>query len=88
MPWGQSPDDDNTDCRKFARGELRRKHRQRIIVRHRLSVWVQRLNADMAGPSVEMGLDALTDCHLASPGDHCVQKSITAAAFQILVAKT
>jgi hypothetical protein len=42
----------------------------------------------MAGPSVEMGLDALTDCHLASPGDHCVQKSITAAAFQILVAKT
>jgi hypothetical protein len=42
----------------------------------------------MTGSSVEMRLDTLTDCCLASPGDHAVQKSITAAAFQILVAET
>jgi len=40
----------------------------------------------MIGSSVQMRLDALTDCRLASPGDHAVQKSMTAAAFQILVA--
>jgi hypothetical protein len=42
----------------------------------------------MTRPSVEMGLDTLPDCRLASPGDHGVQKSVAAAARQILVAKT
>src|SRR5215469_2030226 len=66
---------ENPDGRKFARVELRPEQRRRVEVRQRLPICVPRLNADVTGPSVEIGLDRLSDCPIA------------AAARRILVTK-
>jgi CHC2 zinc finger len=52
---------------------------QGIEVRKGLPVGVQGLDADMAGPRLDMGLEALSDGRLVAPGDHSVQKSGAAA---------
>jgi hypothetical protein len=49
---------------------------------------VEGLDTDVTRPGIEMGLDALSDCGLVSPGYHGVQKPIAAAICQILVTKT
>jgi hypothetical protein len=55
--------------RLCAETRLGGEHLQRIEVRQRSSARAQRLNADMARPGVEMGLDALSDHRFVAPGD-------------------
>jgi hypothetical protein len=64
-----------------ALAELWRERRQRIVVRNRLTVRMERLDADMAGTGVEMSLDALVNCRLGSPSHHSVKEPIAAAAI-------
>src|SRR5258708_6425273 len=48
---------------------------------------MQGLNADMAGPRIDMGLEALANGRLVTPGHHGVQKPITASIRQVLLAE-
>jgi Acyl-CoA dehydrogenase, N-terminal domain len=69
-----------------AEARLRGERRQRVEVRQRLPVRVQRLNADMARPRVELGLNALSNRRFIAPGDHGVEKPVASPVYQILVA--
>jgi hypothetical protein len=67
---------------------LVREHLESIEVRYWLSLRVERLDADVTGTSVKMGVYTMPDCGFVPPGYHGIQKPIAAAACQILVAKT
>jgi hypothetical protein len=48
---------------------------------------VQRLDTDMAGAGVKMGLKALADGLLGAPCHHGVEEAVTAAAGEVVVAE-
>ena len=69
----------------LVRTELGSEGGQRIEVGQGLPVWVQGLDTDMAGPGVEMFLDALPDCRFIPPGHHRIQKTVAATARQVIL---
>src|SRR5919109_4935538 len=58
---------------------------QRLEVWQGLALWMQRLDADMACPRIEMGLEALPDDRRVPPGDHDVHKPVAAPVRQVLL---